>query len=162
VLANKEDEPISTCMLDTDFAPFFQTILADNNIVEYYFVSAPANFLMLDFTGKAMWLCIRDESEMSSMVDWAQDQCEESGGECPSIDAFKQKAQMTFFYSDDDQNLAYEKWGPCVHPCKAITTSSGTRYYYSLIRDDTHYGVGSEVQGLETYIEAAFLATQKS
>ncbi|MCW5588771.1 MAG: response regulator [Legionellales bacterium] len=59
------------CLNDPFFAEFFQRIIRDRKIVEYYLAQAPGTFLLLDSQGHVSWLIVKTAADLQMYKELA-------------------------------------------------------------------------------------------
>ncbi len=150
----QQEQNLSDVLQNQQCSDYLRHLFERENIREWYLLSAPANFLLIDDNGRQSWLCIRDESEMQLQLAWAkQEQAQEPGiAEIDSIvNSLGSREKLVFFPGGDE--LSYFEWAPYIHPCKKIVTDAG-HYYYSLIRrSDVYPTLAEQPLGLSQYLD---------
>lgn len=69
-LATESSHPLK----NESFIKFFENIVKENNIVEFYLLDESGSFLMLDKKGKPLWLFVRREEDMQSFYEMANEE----------------------------------------------------------------------------------------
>jgi hypothetical protein len=147
-----QEEPLSSCFFDKEFADFFNALLKEKEITEYYFVSAPANFLLIDREGNHSWFAIRDEADLTHDIDWLVDQLEEDEGNNDElIKQVKNKQCLDFSCSLEGGEEEQSDVSDCIHSCDKVALSNGKAYYYSLIPGKSQQ-LASEIKRMESSV----------
>lgn len=148
-----DHHPISSCFFDEAFAEWFKAFVADNQIVECYLYSTPANFMLINEPGDIFWLSVGSETELEEEIDWAEDQYEDAEDTSAKslIDDIKAKGRILFFpdYHENIQPLAFPEWEHIAHPCEKLTLKNGNTYYYAFFADKAPYTI--KQTALKTY-----------
>ena len=141
-LSHLEYDPLSKCFRDVAFARYFTDFKRKHGFSEHYYVSRPANILLLDRQGKPRWFLARTEAEMSQMVQFLIDHYNSEPIETlkATFDNIKNKELIYFAHEQDGVVLDLDECEKFLHPCEKVTLGDKT-YYCALIQGDGGYGI---------------------
>lgn len=127
------------CLNDPAFIAVFTKIFEDNQIVEYYLLDEHGSFLMLDSEGNPSWLIVKNEQDMQSVVEQANDQ--HAQGDI--LDALTNRAVIPYFHTEDDWEIGYDEdeVKRCLHPASKLVGKQ--MYYYSYVKHPDSYKLES-------------------
>ena len=100
VITNGDDAGLGKCFGDEELKPFFTKMLGKYEIAEHYYISAPANLLLLDKGGKPYFLTIKSEDEFEDLIAIAMDQYEnlEISDLAAQFQDLEKKKQILLFF----------------------------------------------------------------
>ncbi len=115
-------------LFDTEFADYFEQICEDMDIVEYYFVTNPDGFLLIDRFGAMSRMMVYTPEELErNLTAWKNDNIAD---ECYSV---IESRQCLPFFQDDDGKFVEEfvsDWKNNIYPA---TTINGELAYHCAI-----------------------------
>lgn len=123
----------SNILEDPIFIKFFNNLVKDKNIVEYYLLDISGSFLLLTADGKPYWLAVKREQDMILDCETADSHDAPESIQKP----LQQREKLVFFYSSDDFNTPPAEWQPYMHPAQKLMGNQ--TYYVSLIEEPCVY-----------------------
>lgn len=111
------------------FKEFFDKIIKENNIVEYYLLDEFGSFLMQDAAAeKQVWLIIKSEEEMQHLLDLAKNDKETP---IQVIKRLKNRQSMPYFHTAADSTAQAQHWNLIdIQPL-----DEKKEYYYSIVKN---------------------------
>jgi CheY-like chemotaxis protein len=130
VIANSDPLPLA-CLTDPIFIKFFNELVREHNVVEYYLLDESGSFLFLDEVGKPSWFLVKHEGEMQST---------EYDINFPDIKINSETRQkintrqlLRHFFTDQDAPQTDTEWQTVLY---SATKLSGRKdYYYSYVTE---------------------------
>ena len=112
---------------DAVFSAFFDQTVRDLRITEYYLVTDPAGYLLIDAHGRFRRLLVLNEQELAAQTDWLVQH------EAPDaiVGQFEARDSLGYFYEhpSDYVNESYP-WADMIVPAQAVTSSCGEHTWY--------------------------------
>ena len=105
-------------LFDANFADYFEQICEDLGVMEYYYVTNPGGFLLIDKLGKMSRLIVMTQQEHKNAIS----EIEARGAERTCVDTLSKGEHMPFFQNDDgvfEPNFL-SKWQEHIHPIEKI------------------------------------------
>lgn len=124
ILENKEQ---FTALRDPNFIKFFDDLVADMGIIEYYLTETIGSFLLVDAQGKKYQLFIRNEDNMEAIADIA-----EQTPNLPEtvVSSLKDRNKMLCFEPKEGETFDdLEDWEPYLADAKPVP---GTELKYAI------------------------------
>lgn len=121
------------CLEDPIFITFFNNLLKEKNIVEYYLLDISGSFLLLTADGKPYWLAVKREQDMILDSETADSHDAPESIQKP----LQQREKLAFFFSPEDFNTQPTEWQPYMHPAQKLIGNQ--TYYVSLIEEPCVY-----------------------
>lgn len=105
-------------LYDANFADYFEQVCEDLGIVEYYYVTNPSGFLLIDKLGTMSRLIVMSPREYDNSIKEIQT----IGVSSECLDALNKKQQMPFFQNDDGifEPEYLRAWQQHIHPIQEI------------------------------------------
>ena len=122
------DFPIC-CLKDAAFYSFFQKLIEEKNIVEYYLADDRGSFLLQDFEGNLSLLVVKDEKEMRATAEIAASSVSKELAE-----GINNRTQILYLHEKEDSRLLSPKeWElkNYFHPAACIKGEREKYYYYA-------------------------------
>jgi CheY-like chemotaxis protein len=120
-----------SCLEDKAFVTFFQQLLEEKNICEYYLADHSGSFILLDEDAKISYLMLRTESDMRAAYDMAMD----SGASDTILDSLANGEKIPFFWQSDVNPPVGEQWDSRLIACQSF--GDKRKYFYSWV-DQMH------------------------
>ncbi len=116
-----------TLLLNPNFMNFFNGLVQQKKIVEYYLLDATGSFLLLDSTASPTWLIVKSVDELEKNLAIAK------GNQAPAsiANALKKREKLPFFLTEQDFDTPVDKWESCLYEAKPLSSNEG--YYYAVI-----------------------------
>jgi hypothetical protein len=118
---------------DPVFIDFFNQLIANQKIVEYYLLDEYGSFLFLDAQAKPSWLIVKSAQDMQEFYEFATYQ----DAPLEILEIFKNKNMVPYFHSDEDLKTSFDHCRPFLHP--ALALNGKQTYYYSYVTDPNAY-----------------------
>ncbi|KTD14248.1 response regulator [Legionella israelensis] len=124
-----------SCLQDKTFIDFFQTICAENKVVEYYMVDNSGSFLFLDDDANASFLMVKNAKDMKSYYDFALD----NGAGADILQQIGSGEKIPYF-GDASMNIPQNiQWSSYLVPAKELVANE--IYFYSYMRDSLPFDI---------------------
>ncbi|MBM3633526.1 MAG: response regulator [Alphaproteobacteria bacterium] len=116
-----------TCLRDPVFIEFFEKLLQEKNIIEYYLFEITGNFLLLDENGTAYGLFIYDKDQLNM---WHEDLPESESVPPQLLKELKSHKTMICFHDKNSISIpAGAQWAKYSYPLHILQGSHETYYY---------------------------------
>ncbi len=121
-------------IFDSEFADYFEQVCDDLNIVEYYYVTNPGSFLLIDKLGNMSRLIVQTypdyEHSVSEIID--------RGASSACIERLQQTTHLPLFYDEDGvfQDDYLTQWEEHIYP---VTPVEGKKEGYLCALVDKKY-----------------------
>jgi CheY-like chemotaxis protein len=124
---------VPPCLNDANFLTFFNDLIVDNNIVEYYLLDEHGSFLLLDIHASPSWLIVKSDADMNNLYQFAHDQ------DAPQniINIFETRSKVPYFHTDKDLKTPFEQCEKYLHP--ATELQGQQKYFYSYVTEPNAY-----------------------
>ncbi len=109
---------------------FFDKVMQDKKIVEYYILDESGGFLLIDAQGKSYLLVIKSEKDVEDDYKHA----EIEGAPEDVLLPLKNKEKLLYIPDEKDLQTPPSEWLPYLHEANKLT--SDKTYYYALIKDN--------------------------
>jgi CheY-like chemotaxis protein len=133
---SKASDRSSGFLKDKIFIDFFESLIKQHNVCEFYLMDAEGSFMFLDIDGIPKWLVVKSEKEMSELADFAASEHADKS----IVDALANRGQIPYFYTDEELQTPPHKWKKFFHSAQKLIGKE--TYYYALITDPTAHEVG--------------------
>ena len=139
------------CLGDEAFISFFNKLIRQKNIVEYYLVDELGSFLLLDTMGNHSFLVVKSDSVVNAYSDIAQDNDDPMN----IVNALKNREKIPFFFTSEDEERSVENWDVCLHPAEKLKGKTSD-YYYALIEENRSIDINSnKIVSFQTFLSKA-------
>lgn len=117
-LSNQDAVAQVPYIFDSEFADYFEQLCEDLGIVEYYFVTNPGGYLLIDRHGNISRLIVQTENEYQQSIEEAGQQ----GAASDCIALLNQKTHIPFFQNNDGEFKPefLSDWSQHIHPVKPV------------------------------------------
>ncbi len=109
-------------LFDSDFADFFEQTCEDLNIVEYYYVTNPGGFLMIDRQGVMSRIIVQTARDLQESIE----EVRQRGANQECLDTLESGKYIPFFQNHDGQFEAnyLAHWKEHIYPIQVIEGNS--------------------------------------
>jgi CheY-like chemotaxis protein len=116
-----------TCLRDPIFIKFFEKLLQEKNIIEYYLFEITGNFLLLDEDSKAYGLFTYNKDQLNM---WYEDLSEKDSAPEHLLKDLKAHKKMICFHDKNSISIpAGKEWPKYSHTLKKLEGGKETYYY---------------------------------
>lgn len=150
IVTNAAPSPLG-CLTDPIFIEFFNQLLKEHAIVEYYLLDESGSFLFLNELGVPSWLLVKQTGEMESTefdINFPDIQLSETLRQ-----AINKREVLRHFFVEDEAPTTDAEWQAVLYP--ATKLSGRKEYYYSYVTKP-HGNLDLDVQRIisfETYLQ---------
>ena len=132
-----------SCLSDAKFLAFFNKLIKEHEIVEYYLIDEDGSFLLADKEGKLSILVVKGEESVLSAYEIAKEAKHRPSNQI--LEKLKNKELVLHLHSRENLRLEPENWEKkqLLHPAN-ILAGSKENYYWAHIKDLKSYSVKSE------------------
>ncbi|MFL0808943.1 MAG: hypothetical protein K6L76_00875 [Agarilytica sp.] len=118
-------------IFDSNFADYFEQICEELEATEYYFVTNPGGFLIIDKYGNISRLIVLTNEELTASL--TELETKNAPSEC--IEKFRNYSHIPYFQDADGifQARLFEDWQSHMHPM--ITVKGEQNYYCALVKN---------------------------
>ena len=133
----------NSCLSDPKFVAFFNTLIKEYGIVEYYLIDEDGSFLLVDKEGRLSILAVKVEESMLSTYEIAKDAKHPPSDQV--LEKLKNKELVLHLRSREDLQLEPAEWEKqqLLHPANVLVGNEGS-YYWAYIKDLEAYPVKSK------------------
>lgn len=131
-LSNHDARQQLPFIFDTEFADYFEQLCEDHGIVEYYYVTNPGGFLLIDKFGTIGRLIVQTASELEQSIT----EVKERGAADDCISTLEEKTKLPFFQNEDGKFVQsfLDEWTHHLYPATVV---EGNQQYYCAYIDKT-------------------------
>lgn len=129
-LTSSSQMPIVSNLYQKEFTEFFNKILKENDIAEYYLIDSYGSFILLDFNGKPFWFFIKKEEDMEEVYNIAKHKNEKFPAQL--LNAMKNREKILCLYKKNIWNDPDEA-EKFLFPASRVEGKN--TYYYTLVSD---------------------------
>lgn len=116
-----------SCLKDPEFVCFFENLLIEKNIIEYYLVETPGNFLLIDEESNIYGLFAYNKDQLKM---WHEDLSEKDSAPEHLIKELKAHKKMICFHDKNSISIPPgREWEKYSYPLKILNGSLETYYY---------------------------------
>ncbi len=132
MLSNHETKLQIPFLFDAEFADYFEQLCEDLGTVEYYYVTNPGGFLLIDKFGTISRLIVLTKEELRQTIDDAGEQG--ASNEC--MNCLRENTHIPFFQNDDGEfePTFMDEWSEHIYPL--IRVENEQEFFCALIEKE--------------------------
>lgn len=145
----KSLSPSMSFLTDPVFIDFFDDFCNSIQPTEYYLMDQFGSFIFLDKLGSPQWLVVKNETEISSLLEFAK-----SGDNVPHevIRLLAERRHIPYFHTDKEiTETAPAQWLSFMRLAQKLQGKKDT-YYYTIITDPKAHDIG-DILSFEKYMQ---------
>lgn len=132
---------------DNSFIAFFNKIIEENNIIEYYLLDESGSFFLQDASAKnQIFLIIKSENDMQHLQDLADD----SDTPAHVLQQLKDRISLTHFNTQEESFAEVKDWK--LIPAKPLDEKR--KYYYAVLKNDKGFQMNrSKIKSYQEFLK---------
>lgn len=121
------------CLLDPVFVEYFNKVIKDNHVVEYYLTDSSGSFLLFDAAGNFSYLLVRTQQDINKYYEHARSH---HASEQLLSDLNNGTKIPFFWWQDSLPDVDEGDWSTYLYPAEKITNNN-TTYFCAYINNPT-------------------------
>ena len=137
-----------SCLEDKTFVDFFQTLISENNICEFYLADHSGSFVLLDEDANISYLMVKTQTDLRADYDHALD----SQASEAVLDHIENATKIPIFWDTGTIPPTKEQWESSMVDCHSF--GDKIKYHYAWLKDKNVFKInGSSVLSYHNYLE---------
>jgi CheY-like chemotaxis protein len=126
----------SKLLTNPNFIDFFESLVIQLKIVEFYLMDSEGSFMLLDINGTPKWLTVKSTYEIQAFAELAKI----GRADQNLVKKLMDCSYIPYFHTNEELQTPPEQWHNFLHPAKKLKDIED--YYYAIVTNPKTHNIG--------------------